>query len=310
MAAVSIIVPCYNHAPFLQQRLDSILNQTFQDYEIILLDDHSTDGSAEILQQYSNHPRVSHFVVNKKNGGNPFLQWQKGIDLAKGQFVWIAESDDTSDIHFLEMLAAKLIADERIGLAYCRSQVIDADGNRVENKSGLTDNLDISLWKNDFILESRRQIDNNLFLRNFIANASAVLFRKNILTQSEWNAGTFRYVGDWWAWYAILRSSSLFYFAQAYNSHRNHLQTTRTKKNTLPYIIEKIILYKMILDTSVIDRKNKEIVFNRLANRLVSTHGVSFLLLSRVGLTLSCRITKMDYLFVFRVIRRGISKRV
>ena len=55
MALISVIIPNYNHKPFLEQRLSSIFNQTFQDFEVIILDDASTDGSQTILNQYKNH---------------------------------------------------------------------------------------------------------------------------------------------------------------------------------------------------------------------------------------------------------------
>lgn len=99
---VSIVLPNYNHAQFLQQRLDSIFNQTYQDFEVIVLDDASSDTSSEILKLYKNHPKVSHFIINNKNSGSPFKQWIKGLKLAKGDYIWIAESDDDCDLNFLE----------------------------------------------------------------------------------------------------------------------------------------------------------------------------------------------------------------
>ena len=102
MPLVSVIIPNYNHEKFLQQRIDSVLNQTFQDFEVILLDDSSIDESLEILNKYENHPKVSHLIINKMNSCNPFKQWEKGIKLAKGDFIWIAESDDFAENCFLE----------------------------------------------------------------------------------------------------------------------------------------------------------------------------------------------------------------
>ncbi|GGH45975.1 glycosyltransferase family 2 protein [Mangrovimonas yunxiaonensis] len=99
---VSIILPNYNHAPYLEERLDSILNQTYTNFELIILDDNSSDNSLDILQAFKSHKKVSHFIVNRKNSGSPFEQWKKGLDLAKGDYVWIAESDDKSDYDFLE----------------------------------------------------------------------------------------------------------------------------------------------------------------------------------------------------------------
>ena len=92
---VSVIVPNYRHAAFLPERLASILGQTVTDLEVILLDDASGDGSAEILRACAAQDgRVSHVVVNTTNSGGPFRQWRRGVDLARGTWIWIAESDD------------------------------------------------------------------------------------------------------------------------------------------------------------------------------------------------------------------------
>ena len=76
---VSVIVPNYNHAPYLRERIDSILNQTFQDFELILLDDCSPDNSREIINSYKDNPHVSHIVLNEENSGNTFVQWDLGV---------------------------------------------------------------------------------------------------------------------------------------------------------------------------------------------------------------------------------------
>lgn len=69
---VSVIVPNYNHAPYLKPRIDSIVNQTYHDFELILLDDCSTDNSREILESYRSNPHVTHIVYNEQNGRNTF----------------------------------------------------------------------------------------------------------------------------------------------------------------------------------------------------------------------------------------------
>ena len=200
MPLVSVIVPSYNHATFLRERIESILSQTFEDYEIILLDDHSTDGSVEILQHYASHPKVRHFVVNERNTGNPFVQWQRGIDLAQGKFIWLAESDDTAEVHFLETLVSKLTEDPHMGLVYCKSKPIDEHGNAITHATDWTADLHADLWRTDFLLQPSAQMSNYLFAKNFILNASAVVFRKELLKSSDWHPALFRYVGDWWAW--------------------------------------------------------------------------------------------------------------
>lgn len=72
--SVSVIVPNYNYACYLPERIASILNQTYSDFELILLDDASTDNSVSVLEEYRNNSHVSHIVVNEQNTGIPFQQ--------------------------------------------------------------------------------------------------------------------------------------------------------------------------------------------------------------------------------------------
>ena len=135
---VTVIVPNYNYEHFLRQRIDSILQQTYTDFELILLDDCSTDGSVTILAEYALHPKVSAFVVNQKNTGSPFLQWEKGISMAKGEYIWIAESDDFADITLLEKCVAALESYPEAVLARTGSYLVDKDGKCL--------NLDYDKW--------------------------------------------------------------------------------------------------------------------------------------------------------------------
>src|ERR1700675_4790198 len=106
---VSVIIPNYNHARFLRQRMESVLGQTFQDFEVILLDDCSTDESQSILREYAADPRVR-LEFNEKNSGSTFKQWNKGVRLVRGKYVWMAESDDYAEPQFLEKVVARLDA--------------------------------------------------------------------------------------------------------------------------------------------------------------------------------------------------------
>lgn len=130
---VSIIVPNYNHGKYIKQRLDSIINQTFTDYELILLDDYSSDESRDILLSYKNNPHVSHIILNTQNSGSPFLQWEKGIKLARGKYIWIAESDDYADIHFLEYTVKALTLHPQAHICYTGSFIIDTNGNKIND---------------------------------------------------------------------------------------------------------------------------------------------------------------------------------
>ncbi|RYE13814.1 MAG: glycosyltransferase family 2 protein, partial [Sphingobacteriaceae bacterium] len=101
---VSVIIPNYNHARYLPQRIESVIHQTFQDIEVILMDDCSLDTSRTIIAQYAAQDNRIRVILNEQNSGSTFKQWNKGIALAKGEYVWIAESDDYAELDFLETL--------------------------------------------------------------------------------------------------------------------------------------------------------------------------------------------------------------
>ena len=100
---VSVIVPNYNHEKYLPARLRSITEQTYQNVEIILLDDASTDGSRAILEKFSSEESRARFLPNSQNSGSTFKQWRKGLLHARGKYVWIAESDDAAEPHSLKL---------------------------------------------------------------------------------------------------------------------------------------------------------------------------------------------------------------
>ena len=87
---VSVIIPNYNHARFLDERIKSVLGQTYQNIEVIILDDCSTDNSREVIEKYRSNPKVTKIVYNEKNTGKPFQQWNKGMELAAGNIIWLS----------------------------------------------------------------------------------------------------------------------------------------------------------------------------------------------------------------------------
>jgi glycosyltransferase involved in cell wall biosynthesis len=150
---VSVIIPNYSHDRFLTKRIQSILDQTFQDFEIIYLDDASTDKSDAVVAPFPS--RFTHAIKNKTNSGIPFKQWNKGASLAKGEYLWIAESDDYADKHFLERLVDVLDRHPNVGLAYCQSWGVD-EGDRILQSWKLnTDTLDSERWQQDFINDGK-----------------------------------------------------------------------------------------------------------------------------------------------------------
>lgn len=221
---VSIIVPNYNHEKFLKQRLESIFNQTYCNFEVILLDDCSTDASLNILSEYAKKPRVSHCVFNEINSGNTFIQWNKGITLAKGDFIWIAESDDFCELNFIEKLIQPLLHDDEIVLSYCQSNRADEFANITGNWLNHTDSLDKTLFLSNYILNGNEFIERFLIYKNVIPNASGVLFRKeSALVLGDLALHSFlKYNGDWLFYLKILANKKIAYVSDSLNCFRYH----------------------------------------------------------------------------------------
>jgi len=223
---VSVIIPNYNHAAFLQQRIDSVLNQTYSCLEIIILDDCSTDSSKDVIEQYRINSKVK-IHYNKKNSGSPFKQWKKGIKLAQGKYIWIAESDDFAEQEFLGKMVELL--EKGNGLAYCRSADVDENGNK-KSDFFWADGLDENRWKQNFENDGKDEVKNYLVYRCTLPNASACVFRKDLAPLNS-AFDKMRYCGDWLFWIKLLEKSSLAYEASILNHFRHHTHSTRNKKS-------------------------------------------------------------------------------
>ena len=174
---VSVIVPNFNHAPFLPQRLETIYNQTYRNFEVILLDDASTDNSRDILKDFqAKHMNNTRIIFNKKNSGGVFNQWRRGIEAARGDLIWIAESDDFSAENFLSELVPAF-ADDAIQLAFCRTNFIQDEKKIFTTEQYLAD-LPAFDWAKDFAVTAAEFVDQGFAIKNIIPNVSSVLFRK------------------------------------------------------------------------------------------------------------------------------------
>ena len=252
---VSIIIPNYNHFNFLEERLQSILKQSFSDFEMIILDDYSKDNSVSIIQQYKNHPKVKHCIFNIQNSGSPFIQWKKGIELAKGEYIWIAESDDFANLDFLKEMVPLLDEHELAGLAYCQSYIVDDSSNILRQNFEWTDDLDTFRWRAKYVNKGIDEISNYLSKKCTIPNASAVLIRKSAINLNDIRVD-FKKMGDWFLWISILKRHDLVYNPRPLNYFRETTFSTRVL-DTIPklinyyeekiqtlYYLKKILKYK------------------------------------------------------------------
>lgn len=140
MPKISVIIPVYNTEKYLSRCLDSVVNQTFKDLEIICVNDGSTDNSNEILDRYaSKDNRIT--VINQKNGGLSAAR-NTGLRHASGQYIGFVDSDDWIDIDYYECL---------IGLAERNNADIVMAGMRVVDQDNISDNTTPNMVTNNFV---------------------------------------------------------------------------------------------------------------------------------------------------------------
>lgn len=226
---VSVIVPNYNYKRYLKKRINSILRQTYPIFELIILDDASTDGSQskieEIVKEVKKRsPKLRvKTVFNHRNSGKAIKQWKKGFEVAEGDFVWIAEVDDLSRKTFLSE-AMKGFEDPDVVLSYTESAVINSWGlmvvpdfrwSRDKEKTGHYDK--------NYVKDGAEEIREIMAIRCTIPNVSAVVFRNN----KRWlkyleKSAEFKQTGDWYFYTKVLENGKICYNRKSLNLFRVH----------------------------------------------------------------------------------------
>ena len=190
---VSVIVPNYNHARYLDRRLQTVLNQTYPNFEVWILDDKSTDSSLEVIAKYKDNPHIAGVIVNDKNSGSPFKQWDKGVSLAKGDIIWIAESDDYCELNFLEELVKAMLKKPNVVVAYSSYVIFTDDGYSGKAKVRKTQ------YFNGVHFIRCRMAEGNV-----IMNASGAIFTKKAFGRVRPGYKSYKSAGDYLFWVEML----------------------------------------------------------------------------------------------------------
>ncbi|MHC4885193.1 MAG: glycosyltransferase [Planctomycetota bacterium] len=249
---VSAIVPNYNYARYLEQRLRSICEQTYPVSEVVVLDDASTDNSIEVITSYldSVGSMPSRLLRNERNSGSAFAQWSKGAVAARGEYPWICEADDYADARFLESVIPKF-ADEKVVIAYTQSRMVDDAGKPLSSSYlKYTDDISRDKWLSDYCSDGRNELANALAIKNTIPSVSGVLFRKKelqaALAQSHGELSRLPTAGDWLIYSEILKMGKICFLCKQLNYHRVHERTLRSSTRTAVQMAEVLYMQKRI----------------------------------------------------------------
>lgn len=269
---VSVVIPNYNYARYIEKRIWSVVRQTYPIYELIVLDDASTDGSVGVIEKELARVRQKYpdlkiqFVQNEQNSGKAMAAWKKGFELATGDFVWIAEADDLCSRRFLAKVMEGF-KDSEVVLSYAESRIINSFGVMVApNFRWSRDREKTRHYDKSYIKDGFREVEEIMAIRCTIPNVSAVVFRK-----LEWipyvkyfeEAMQFSQVGDWYFYIKVLGHGRISYNHKSLNYFRVHKKSkTGQAKKDKKHLQEVLDMHKMLAVKYNLD----EFVTRRMTN--------------------------------------------
>ena len=226
---VSVVVPNYNYARYIKRRLESVVRQTYPIYELIVLDDASSDESVKLIRQKiaevkRRYPKLRvRIVENEKNSGKTIAAWKKGIELAKGDYVWIAEADDLCSQGFLKE-AMKGFEDPEVVLSYTESAIINGVGLMIApNFRWSRDKEKTGHYARNYVRDGREEVEEIMAIRCTIPNVSAVVLKKDKRYLKYLDESLkFTQAGDWYFYAKVLENGKIAYNRKALNKFRIH----------------------------------------------------------------------------------------
>lgn len=221
---MSIIVTSYNHAEYLERRMDSLLAQTYDNLEIIVIDDCSTDGSFEVLKEYSKYQHIK-IITLTENGGYA-KACNLGVQLSKGNYIMFAECDDYDEPDHIAILMMDLKNNESVGVAYCKSNMVDRNGKMFGDDFQCREKyFKIKCSKDTLITKGEMQ----KYLLNscVIPNMSAAIIRKEYFMIIGGLDSKYKACADWDFWCRISNHCDFYYVSTPLNNFRNHDSTVR-----------------------------------------------------------------------------------
>ena len=218
---VSVLTPVYNGEKYLREMMDSILQQTLQNFEFIIVNDGSTDSTEAIIKSY-NDSRIRYFINDKNRG--VFYSYNRAIDLSHGEFLAVAEADDISHHRRLEILIAYMQANANVGLVCSKQKIFHTDTVKFAKMTTLPP-----------ITRSAKQNKHGLlFCSPGLRHASA-MYRKSTLTEYKVRYDpSYKIAGDY-DMYTTLTSITdmvcLDCFLLHYRVHENNFSRNMAESN-------------------------------------------------------------------------------
>lgn len=225
LALVSVIVASYNHANYLDKRMQSLLKQTYSNIEILVIDDCSPDNSLQVLRKYESDPRVK-LIAREKNGGWVVVSNQ-GVDLANGKYVLFANCDDFCEPRMIERLVQGIEQGDNIGVSFCKSILVNENDVVIGDDFVVREAAFKRRCKESTIIDG---IEMSRFLLHscVIPNLSAALIRRDCFRAVGGLLPLYQANSDWDLFFRIARGYGFAFVAEPLNYFRQHGSTIRS----------------------------------------------------------------------------------
>lgn len=174
---ISIIIPIYNGEKYIERCLYSVQKQTYKDFEVLLIDDGSTDNSKKICKQFVE--RDNRFLYFYKNNGGAGTARNFGLEKCSGEYVVFPDCDDWVDERYLEILYNQMI-EMNLDLCICNSRHYDNDGTTKKNKK--------KYYGNDIFFQTNESVKENylmLLKLGFVQGPSDKIYRMSIIKENN-----------------------------------------------------------------------------------------------------------------------------
>lgn len=237
---VSIVFTSYNHKEYLKQALDSLINQTYPNLEIIIVDDCSTDGSQEILKEYAHFPNID-LKLQTQNSGSYVKASNFGASFAKGEYILFAQCDDFAEADQIEVLLQVFEQNPSVGVVFSKSNLVDENGIVFANDfTGREKSFKKAVKQNGLIKGDKMK--EFLSFSCVIPNLSAALIKHDLFKEINGLSDKYLVVADWEFWLDLTEKTDFYYVLRPLNYFRQHATTIRSSIKMKTQIVE---IYKM-----------------------------------------------------------------
>jgi len=210
--SVTFVVPCYKLAHLLAECVNSILSQTYRDFEVLIMDDCSPDDTQSVAQSFSD-PRVQ-YIRNESNLGN-LRNYNKGIQMGKGKYVWLISADDRlRSPHVLDRYVTFLESHPKIGYVFCPAV-------RLENgQEG--EIIGYSYRGSQDQVYRGHEFFKEIIIRGSIVVAASGMARKECYEKVSYFPLDLPWGGDWYLWAIYALHYDVAYLAEPMVNYRRH----------------------------------------------------------------------------------------